>query len=474
VLRLATSVNAPAHSSRRRARVAAGVLGLATVVILALVVDLGRADFWDPGESRYVETVREMMISGNWLDPTLGFLRYYDKPPGYFWLVGGAFAVFGRTEWAARAPSVAAAALTIVLVVAFAWRRLGPRAALTAGAILATAVHFVALGRSVRMDMVLTLLVTATLLQAFALWERPAPGTADGPRATWPLYALPAAGLLVKGPVAVLLPALIVIAYLIATRTTFHRDRIRPDTASLVALGIIAAWYSSQAVRAPDYLWTFLWQHNFGRFLGRTLAGHPEPIWFYLWILPLTFLPWTLFLPGALYHGQHRARRGHHLSIFLLLWCAIPFVFFSVCRAKLATYLLPIFPALALLVAAYLDRVVRAPASARARAFRVPALTWTIGMAAIAFGIPVAATVAYPAFVRDALAALLLAIFPVLGWHVVRRARWQAVPVVIGVAALATQVAFYRLGTPVVNEFSSLRAAAEIGRAHPPAAKVVA
>ena len=173
MVRLATSVNAPPYWSRRWARSAAGILGLATIVTVVMFLDLGRADLWDPGESRYAETVREMMVTGNWLDPTLGFLRYYDKPPGYFWLVGGAFKAFGQNEWAARLPSALAAVLTIALVVRFAWQRIGARAALGAGVILATAIQFVVLGRSVRMDMMLTLLLTATLLQAFVLWEQP-------------------------------------------------------------------------------------------------------------------------------------------------------------------------------------------------------------------------------------------------------------------------------------------------------------
>src|SRR6185369_5649874 len=107
-----------------------GAIVLVIVVALAIFLDLGRPDFWDPGESRYVETVREMWTSGNWLEPTLNFVSYYDKPAGFFWLVGAAFALFGHTEWAARLPSALAAALTIVLLVGFAWRRVGARAAL--------------------------------------------------------------------------------------------------------------------------------------------------------------------------------------------------------------------------------------------------------------------------------------------------------------------------------------------------------
>ncbi|MEO6026527.1 MAG: glycosyltransferase family 39 protein, partial [Candidatus Binatia bacterium] len=394
--------------------------------------------------------------------------------PGFFWMVGSAFALFGRTEWAARLPSAIASALTIALLVGFAWRRVGWRAAVGAGVILATAAQFVALGRSVRMDMVLTLLTTATLLQAFVLCERRTfPLTASRPP-TWPLYALPIAALLIKGPVAVLLPAMVIVPFLLFTRTRPPLARLQPGAGTFFVLGMVVGWYAVAAARAPDYLWTFLWQHNVGRFVGRALAGHQEPIYFFVWILPITFLPWTLFLPGALQYALRRARRQHRLATFLLTWCVAPFVFFSLSRAKLATYLLPIFPALALLVAVYVDRVVRAPAATRARAFRFPALAWSLGMAAIAIGTPIGVAIAYPPFARAALVTLPLGIFALAGAHVIRNARWQAIPVLVAVAALTTQILFYRVGTPVVNEFSSLRTAAELARDLPAATTIYA
>src|SRR6185436_14814535 len=100
------------------------------------------------------------------------------------------------------------------------------------------------------------------------------------------------------------------------------------------------------------------------------------------------------------------ARRGEHLTTFLLMWCVVPFVFFSVSRAKLATYLLPIFPALALLIAAHLDRAAAATGAATA-ALRIPALIWTAGMLAVALGAPIAVAFAYPGYASYAWPALL-------------------------------------------------------------------
>ena len=241
-----------------------------------------------------------------------------------------------------------------------------------------------------------------------------------------------------------------------------------------MTLAALAAWYVLVAVRAPDYLWTFLWQHNLGRFIGRALAGHHEPIWFYLWVLPVTFLPWTLFLPGALHRAARRARRGERLAIFLLVWCAVPFVFFSLSRAKLATYLLPIFPALALLTATYLDRVLRAPAPVRARALAIPALVWMLGMAAVAVRTPLGVAVAYGGYARSALPTLLLAAFSLLGWHAFRRARWSSCPPWSSPGHSPRRSSSIRVGAPVVDDFSSLRDAALVARELPATAPVFA
>ncbi len=89
------SVLSAPFSASSRLRQAAGLVALAVVVGLAFGLDLGRAHFWDPGEGRYAETVREMLLTRDWIVPTLNFAHYYDKPPGFFWIVAGCFRLFG-------------------------------------------------------------------------------------------------------------------------------------------------------------------------------------------------------------------------------------------------------------------------------------------------------------------------------------------------------------------------------------------
>lgn len=445
-----------------------GVATLAAIVWAALLLDLGRPAFWDPGEGRYAEAVREMQLTGRWLQPTLEGERYADKPPTFFWLVAGAFQLLGQTEEAARLPSAIAGILTIALTVRFGWRRIGPRAALGAGAILATAALFVALARSVRMDALLTLLLTATLFQVYTLWTA---GRGRPRTHTWPIYILPALGLLVKGPIAVVLPALVVATVTLVTGERARLARLRPGAGAVAAILLIVAWYGTAAVLAPDYLASFIWRHNVGRFF-RASSGHAEPLWYYLWVLPVSFLPWSLFLPGALVRAVHRARRGRDCELFLLAWCGTILVFFTLSQAKLATYLLPLFPPLALLVAAWLAAVVRAPRALRERALRIPAYAWIGGMVAVAIGTPTALAVRHPSFAVPATAALLLLAFPVLAWRALASNRSRRVPALVLGGALAVQVLFYRVGAPIVNEFVSLRSAAHVAAELPPTTPV--
>ena len=459
----------------RHLSVALTVVVLASIAGLAFLLDLGRPALWDPGEGRYAETVREMLMTRNWIVPTLNFEPYYDKPPGFYWLVASTFALFGPSAWAARLPSALAALAAIALTTTFAWRRFGPPVAVTAGAVLATAILFVIIGRSVRMDTVLTLAVSGALFSAYRAWETPeaiGPAAARTPR-TWPVYWFAALGVVTKGPIALLLPALVCIVLAAVTGEYRRLKRLLPGWGGVVALAVASGWYVAAAIEAPAYLWAFLWRHNLGRFVDGA-AGHTQPFWYFAWMLPVAFLPWSLFLPGALHRAVRRIRRGHDLDLFLMVWFAVVVVFFSCSRAKLATYVLPAFPPLAILVATYLRELRRATAATQARALRIPTAIWIGGVAVAAVAIVVVVAVKYPTFAPRVAVALGLLVFPFAGVRALRQHRWQTVPLLVLLSALATQMVFYRVGAAVVDDFTSLHDAAVAARELPAGAPVFA
>jgi 4-amino-4-deoxy-L-arabinose transferase-like glycosyltransferase len=430
-----------------------------------------------------------MLATHNWIAPTLNHVPYYDKPPGLYWMIAGMFLLFSPSEWAARFPAAAMGALTVVATLVFSWRRVGPAGALTAAAILCTTVFFVMVSRSVRMDVPLTFALTTALFYGYAVWEQPSKRTRTGTtpppaasstcardvtpspeprRSPWPIYTAVGLGALVKGPVALVLPILVFAALTVTTGTYSRLRRFWLDRRTWLAIALGASWYVAAALYAPDQLWAFLWRHNLGRFVAAD-SGHPQPWWFFLWVLPAAFLPWALFLPGALRQAIRRARRGRPLDMFLLSWIVVVVGFFSLSRCKLATYMLPAFPPLAIIVGRFLSHASRAPQLLRLKVFRAPALLWTAAMLFVSLGIVVAGTAEFPTYARAASSGAVLAILPLAGSFLMRRGRWHALPTLIVLSTLAGQLWMYRAASGAASEFGSLKEPAILARDLPSA-----
>ena len=322
------------------------VLFLALVCYLVFFHGLGRYALWDPDEGRVGVIAKEMAASGNWVTLTQNGAPYYDKPVPYFWLVSMGISLLGLSELAVRLPSALPAVLTVGFV--FLWGSVsgGLKRGLWSGVILATSMEFVSLGRLGKMDMVFTFFFTAALL-SFLRWKE------HGKGSIWPFYLFLGLASLAKGPVGIILPCLIVgLALAIEKRW----DRLR-EMNLVRGLGLIVfisgPWYLVAALRDPEYIKTFLWNHNVLRFFALEKGvNHPEPIYFFIPILLAGFLPWSFFLPPILHRlweGRHDEGKGERL--FLIVWVATVLLFFSLARNKLGTYILPLFPPLSLLAA---------------------------------------------------------------------------------------------------------------------------
>jgi len=322
------------------------VLFLALICYLVFFHGLGRYALWDPDEGRVGVIAKEMVASGNWVTLTQNGAPYYDKPAPYFWLVALCINLLGLSELAVRLPSALAAALTVGFV--FLWGSVsgGLKRGLWSGVILATSMEFVALGRLGKMDMVFTFFFTAALL-SFLRWKE------HGKGSIWPFYLFLGLASLAKGPVGIILPCLIVgLALAIEKRW----ERLR-EMNLVWGLGLIifisGPWYLVAALRDPEYIKTFFWNHNVLRFFALEKGiNHPEPIYFFIPVLLAGFLPWSFFLPPIGHRvWERRHDEGKEERLFLVVWVFTVLLFFSLARNKLGTYLLPLFPPLALLAA---------------------------------------------------------------------------------------------------------------------------
>jgi 4-amino-4-deoxy-L-arabinose transferase-like glycosyltransferase len=283
----------------------------------------------------------------------LNGIKYFDKPALQYWLTASAFTVFGEHHWTARLWPALTGFLG-VLVTAFATAKLfGPQAGLIAGAVLGGSVLWNVIGHVNTLDMGVSFFLAAAVF-ALCLAQRDDANPRERRRwqdGAWVLLAL---AVLSKGLIGLVLPAATVVAYAIWQRDLDFVLRIRPVRGLLILLAITAPWFVAVSLANPEFARFFFIHEHFERFLTKT-HGRYQPMWYFIPILLLGMLPWLGSLLQGLAAGFRReAGRRFQPQRFLLVWAVLVFVFFSVSSSKLASYILPIFPALAALIGLHL------------------------------------------------------------------------------------------------------------------------
>lgn len=331
---------------------AAHHLLLAAVTAALVLPNLGGPSLWDIDEGNNATAAREMLESDNWVIPTFNGELRVDKPALLYWLQICAYRQFGVNEFAARLPSALAAILTVLLTYELARRLFGPSAGLLAGLALGGSVAVCAAARFANPDSLLNGCTTAAFLFFWLNVERP--------RAVWFLGYGAATGLamLAKGPVGLLLPfAATTLFALLAGRRGLLTDR-RQWLAVLAFVLVAVPWYAWVGAETKgEFLRGFLLKHNVGRFTA-TMERHSGSPLYYLPVLLVGFLPWSVFLGPAVWHSvrQWRAEPAESPKhLFLWCWIAAYLVPFSLSATKLPNYILPLYAPTAILTAAALD-----------------------------------------------------------------------------------------------------------------------
>lgn len=318
--------------------------------LLLFFPGLGARDLWAPVEPRYAEIVRVMFAKGEWVVPTINGALYTDKPILYFWMALLAAKLSGGvSEWAVRLPA-ALGGVGFVLTTYFIGRdfysaRVGALAAL----VIATSFRVIWEARWAHVDLLFSWFFLLTIyFGARALLRR------GGPNEILPAYVFMALATLTKGLIGIVLPALLLIAFMIARRDwSLLRAAKLPLGIPLFA-AVAGPWFYL-ASRASEGKWVidFLYVHHLQRYVVGT--GHNQPFYYYLTTFPADFLPWTAFLIPATAGRSYRLSWNHPQAQFFFLWFAVVLTFFLLSATKRDLYLLPLFPPLALLVANYLN-----------------------------------------------------------------------------------------------------------------------
>ena len=448
----------------RRPVLAAAALVALTVVLAALPIG---SDVYEGGEAREGLVVREMLRTGDWILPLWNGSVVPSKPPLFHWLAAGAAALTGAgvTEHTLRVPSIALAGLVVLLVflAGRAWG--GEHVGFMAALVLATTPQFLNEAGDGRVDMTLTTAITgAQLAFVHAL------GGGGGPTRLVLALCL-ALAMLAKGPVGPGLVGLTALVSALTNRRLGPALRLVRPLPVLVFLAVAGGWYGlAYHHRGMDFVAKQIVSENGEALLGSSRFPYRSPL-FYLAPLVLAGLPWTLVLPWALARGW---RSGELARRHAVAWAAVVLVFFSLAPLKRAAYLLPLRPALALVIGWWIAEAAEEerPAGAWVAVGRGLAVVAAAGLLALAAAagavhwglVPGASLIeqgarheidaaTYLRVVAAAWAAvgavgLAGALAAALAARALGRARWREAALAIAAAVACTTVVVYGLFVP--------------------------
>ena len=329
------------------------LLLITALFIVLFGFELGSRAIWSPDEGRYSEIPREMLVSGDFITPHLNGVKYFEKPPLFYWLQAGAIKSFGLNAWALRLTPTLFTLLTCLCVYAAGRRFYGRRTGLWSAAILGSSFLFYVLGRAIILDMAVTALISAALL-AFMVGVQTAPGT-QRRLYLWGFYILMALATLAKGLIGILLPGMVIFVWMALYGEWRQLKTLYLPSGVTLFLLVAAPWHILVSQQNPEFPYFYFVQQHFLRYLTMAEKRY-QPNWFYIPILLLGLYPWSAFLPQAIRQAlpSWSQRHAHKETVFLLLWTVLIFGFFSLSHSKLVPYILPVFPPLAILIGHYL------------------------------------------------------------------------------------------------------------------------
>jgi len=363
------------------------LLLLTLAIGLLLGVALGVRALWGPDEGRYVEIPREMVTTGDYVTPRLNGVKYFEKPPLFYWLQAAAIHLFGLREWAMRLVPALSALLGCLAVYAAGRRLFSRRAGLLAAAILATTPLWYFLGNAITLDMTVSALLTVALLAFLVAVQEPE----DAPlrrNLLWASYVALALATLAKGLIGIAIPGMVIVVWMALLGDWDLPRRIRLGSGTVIFLLIAVPWHVLVARANPEFLWFYFIHEHVLRYVTKIHARY-EPPWFFIPVLLGGMIPWTAFLVQAVRDALPTGWRRRHETketLFLLLWAGLVFVFFSLSSSKLVPYILPVVPPLALLLGRYLDERIVAPAAAGDQRLDSPSLRRATGVLLVLAG----------------------------------------------------------------------------------------
>ncbi len=332
------------------------LLWVIPLLVIWFALFLGNRPFASPDEGRYVEIPREMVETGDYVTPRLNGVKYFEKPPLFYWIQAATIRFFGIQEWAMRLGCVLFGILGCIGTYLFGRRFYGQKAGLAACLILAMSPLYYALSRLIILDMAVTSFVTLSLF-SFLITVHTPPGR-ERRLWAWAFYACSALGVLTKGLMVLAISGPVILIWALATGRWKDLWPAYIPSGSLVFFTIAAPWHILATLQNPEFAHKYFVVEHFLRY---TTSVHmrSQPLLFFVPVLLLGFFPWIGLLWSAIRDSltSQSDKQERSVTLFLLIWAAWTFGFFSISNSKLVPYILPCFPPLALILGAYWNKI---------------------------------------------------------------------------------------------------------------------
>lgn len=317
-------------------------------------IGLGSYPLFTPDEGRYSEVAREMVATGDYVTPRVNGVAFLDKPILYYWLQATSIHLFGLSEWALRFfPMLSGLVMTLATYL-FARHFFDRRTAILSAGILATSPLVFAMAHYANLDLEVACLVTLSLyLGMVALYRSPISSVA-----LYSCVIVSGLAVLTKGLIGLFFPGLILGTMFLYLKRWRALSLTQLFIGVTLFLLVVLPWFIAVQLRNPQFFHYFFVTQHITRFLSQAEFNNKTPIWFYVPIILIGFFPWSLFLFQAIKHALQnvvRYEKNRVIALFLLIFMSVVFVFFSVPQSKIVSYILPIFPPIALLVGWYLS-----------------------------------------------------------------------------------------------------------------------
>ncbi len=330
------------------------LLTLVTVVWFCCL--LGMRPLSNPDEGRYTEIPREMAATGDFVTPRLDGVKYFEKPPLVYWLSALTFRQFGVNEFTARVWGGIFSAIGVLLTYATARSIYGRGTGIWSAIVLSTTLFYYALSQIILLDMAVAVTMSGALFAFILAMREPRGSKRFG--LFMAFYAFMALATLSKGLIGFAIPGAVIFLWVLLLNRWRALWPFYPIAGTVLLLAIAAPWHIFAARANPDFLYFYFVHEHWLRFTTR-IHGRYEPWWFFLPIFLVGLFPWIFFAGQSLRESLGtgwKARRANAEAWFFLIWVVFIIAFFSKSQSKLIPYILPVFPAVAVLLGRTISR----------------------------------------------------------------------------------------------------------------------